>query len=99
MHRLFVLITLAAAGCVRVFPDEGVPVHGEVAGRVCSGARLAAFQGRPATSEVGAEILAASGAANLRWVPQGTAVTMEFNPSRVTVQLDSRNRITSANCG
>jgi hypothetical protein len=99
MHKLLVLVTLAAAGCVRVFPDEGVPVRGEVAGRVCSGTRLAAFQGRPATSEVGAEILAASGAANLRWLPEGTIVTMEFSPSRVTVRLDAQNRIASATCG
>jgi hypothetical protein len=99
MHRIVALTALAAAGCVQVFPDEKVPVHGEVAGRVCSDTRLAAFKGRPATSELGAEILAASGAANLRWVPQGTIVTMEFNPSRVTVRLDSQGRVASATCG
>ena len=99
MHKLLILVTLATAGCIRVFPDEGAPVQGDVTGRVCSGTRLAAFQGRPATGEVGAEILAASGAANLRWVPEGTAVTMEFSPSRVTVRLDAQNRVASATCG
>ena len=99
MHKLIVLLAFAATGCVRVFPDEGVPVHGEVAGRVCGATSLAAFQGRPGTSEVGAEILAASGAANLRWVPHGTIVTMEFSPSRVTVRLDPQNRVASATCG
>ena len=99
MHRIVALVALAVAGCVRVFPDAEVPVHGEVAGRVCSGSQLAAFQGRPATSEVGAEILAASGAANLRWVAQGSVITMEYSPSRVTVRLDAQNRVVSVTCG
>ena len=97
MHRIAVLIAVAAAGCVRVFPD--VPSPGPVTGGVCSDARLAAFQGRPATAEVGAQILAASGASNLRWVAQGSVITMEFSPNRVTVRLDGQSRVASATCG
>ncbi len=99
MHRIVALTALAAAGCVRVFPDEAMPVRVEGVGKVCSGTRLAAFQGRPATSTLGAEILAASGAATLRWVPEGTMITMEFSPSRVTVRLDAQGRVASVTCG
>ena len=99
MHKIAALIALAAAGCVRVFPEADVPVHGDGAGRICNDAGLAAFQGRPATSEVGAEILTASGAGQLRWVAQGSVITMEFSASRVTVRLDAQGRVASATCG
>ena len=99
MHRIIALVALATAGCVRVFPDENVPVQGAVAGGVCSDTRLAAFQGRPATGQLGFEILAASSAANLRWVPHGSVITMELSPSRVTVRLDAQGRVASATCG
>ena len=57
------------------------------------------FAGRPATSELGAEMLAASGARTLRWVRFGAMITMEFSPSRLTVRLDPQGKIASANCG
>ncbi len=44
-------------------------------------------------------MLTASGARTIRWVPKGGVVTMDFNPSRLTVQLDGANRVERANCG
>ena len=44
-------------------------------------------------------MLAASGAQQLRWVPYGGIITMDFTPSRLTVRLDQANRVDSANCG
>jgi hypothetical protein len=44
-------------------------------------------------------MLRASGARIIRWVPLGGAVTMDFSPVRLTVQLDANNRVQSANCG
>jgi hypothetical protein len=41
----------------------------------------------------------ASGAREVRWVPLGGVVTMDFRADRVTVQLDGANRVQSANCG
>lgn len=65
----------------------------------CNGAVLAQFVGQPASQDLGARMLRASGARILRWVPKGGAVTMDFNPSRLTVQLDGANRVESASCG
>jgi len=65
----------------------------------CDGAKLAQFVGQPASEELGARILAASGAGAIRWVPKDGVVTMEFNAQRVTVQLDGSNRVERANCG
>ena len=64
----------------------------------CSSEALARFVGQPAGDELGSRILRASGARTIRWVPKGGAVTMDFNPTRLTVQLDGANRVESASC-
>jgi len=43
-------------------------------------------------------MLAATGATILRWVPPRTAVTMDFNPSRLTVSYDDDYVITKVSC-
>lgn len=65
----------------------------------CRNGGLDRFVGQPATAEVGAQMLAASGARTLRWVAYGMMVTMDFSPSRLTVRLTKDSRIESANCG
>lgn len=60
---------------------------------------LKSFIGQPASSELAAQMMAAATARNLRWVAAGAAMTMEFSPTRLTVQLDSSNRVTSLKCG
>jgi len=65
----------------------------------CDSATLARFTGQPASQQLGEEMLSASGARTLRWVPEGGAVTMDFNPLRLTVQLDGAGRVASARCG
>ena len=56
------------------------------------------FIGTRATAEVGGQMLAATGATILRWVPPRTAVTMDFNPSRLTVSYDDAMVITTVSC-
>lgn len=65
----------------------------------CRNEVLAQFVGQPASQQLGARMLAASGARTIRWVPQGGVVTMDFNPHRLTVQLDGSNRVERASCG
>lgn len=65
----------------------------------CRREALAQFIGQPANEELGARLLAASGAKTIRWVPQGGVVTMDYRGDRVTVQLDKANRVETANCG
>ncbi len=65
----------------------------------CRGEVLAQFIGQPASQNLGARMQAASGARIIRWVPKGGAVTMDFNPSRLTVELDHANRVETASCG
>jgi hypothetical protein len=70
-----------------------------VAGGECRPQALSQFVGQPSSQELGARILAASGARVIRWVPKGGVVTMDFRADRVTVSLDEANRVETANCG
>ena len=86
---------LVLAACAVAQP---APVPGGNPGGTCDGSNLKQFVGRQATSDLAAEMLGVSGAAVLRWVPHGTMITMEFRPDRLTVFLDSANRVERPSC-
>ena len=99
--RIFPTVTLAAlalAGCAATTPpaDETPPARD--IGGTCQREPGQRFVGMKASGEVGREMLAATGAKILRWVPPRTAVTMDFNPSRLTVSYDDAYVITTVSC-
>ena len=99
MRRTIATLTLLPmAACTIATSDQTAGPGGEPAG-TCRREPLAQFVDQTASQDLGARMLAASGARTIRWVPKGGVITMEFNPSRVTVQLDGSNRVESANCG
>ena len=65
----------------------------------CRNEALAQFAGQVASEELGAGMLAASGARAIRWVAHGMLVTMEYRADRITVYLDQSNRVERASCG
>ena len=65
----------------------------------CSTDGLEAFVGQKATAELGAQLLAKSGARTLRWGAPNTAMTMDFRPDRLTVSYDDAMVVTRASCG
>jgi len=92
-------ILLASAACAAVPPDEqNVPLHGDT-GHHCEAGPAQSLIGRTATSELGAEALKLSGAGALRWIPEGSIVTMEFREDRLNVHLDRQNRVVRITCG
>ena len=97
MRKVALLAPVLLAACAAA--PGPIPVHGETPGYVCRDNGLDRFAGRPATSELGAEMLAASGARTLRWVRFGAMITMEFSPSRLTVRLDPQGKVAAATCG
>ena len=86
----------ALAACATVPADGDPPVRDpEGSCRAEPGQR---FIGTRATAEVGGQMLAATGATILRWVPPRTAVTMEYAFGRVTVSYDDNYAITAVSC-
>ncbi|WP_205480650.1 I78 family peptidase inhibitor [Sphingomonas arenae] len=93
---LFLAPALLLTACATAAAEQPQVVG---SGGECRNDGLAQFTGQLATAEVGAEILRVSGARTLQWIEHGMMVTMEFNSSRVRVQLDASNRVESARCG
>ena len=97
MRKLALLPTAALGACAAASAQE-VPERGASA-YVCHGENLHQFVGQPATQELGAAVLRASGANRLQWVAHGMMVTMDFSPERVRVFLTADNRVERASCG
>ncbi|ANI77620.1 MULTISPECIES: I78 family peptidase inhibitor [Sphingobium] len=84
----------ACSGAGGQGPAGPQPVEG-----ACRNDGLDRFVGQKASAEVGAQLLAASGARTLRWGAPGMAMTMDFRADRLTVSYDEGMTITSARCG
>lgn len=68
-------------------------------GGVCRSGAGQSFIGRAASADLGAEVLAATGARALRWGPPDSAMTMDYRADRVTVGYDRAMIVTSVSCG
>lgn len=91
--RLFLTLPFAAlAACATT---AAPPPSGELR---CDVEPAKSFIGQPATQDVGARMLAASGASVIRWVGYGQMVTMEYREGRLTVGLDAQNRVSTVAC-
>ena len=98
------IIASLAAGCATVPPasaepamEDAVPVR-DGGGR-CDAAPAQHLLGRSRSAEIGAEALRLSGARALRWIPEGTMVTMDYREDRLNIELDGNGRITKIRCG
>ncbi len=57
------------------------------------------YIGRTATVSLGEELLRVTKTRELRWVPPGTMVTMDYRVGRLTVSYDQTMRINRISCG
>lgn len=96
------LIPAAALGVLASCAATTAPADGDPPVRDIEGSCRAEagqrFVGTRATAEVGSDLMVATGAKILRWVPPRTAVTMDFNPSRLTVSYNDDMVITQVSC-
>jgi len=102
------LLTILAGGCAAVPPPEATtekpaeivpPIGNGTDAAVCDAVPARQLVGRVRSAELGAEALRLSRARNLRWIPPGTAVTMDYRPDRLNIELDAQGRITRIGCG
>ncbi|MBA3578032.1 MAG: hypothetical protein H0W39_10570 [Sphingomonas sp.] len=93
---------MLASACATAQPQEReqpIPVRGETPGRTCDSSGIQDFVGRQRSPQVEAQLRESSGAARIRWVPKGAAVTMDYRSDRVTAFLDAAMRIERISCG
>ena len=87
----------ALGGCAATAaPPEQLPAHPVAAD--CHAEPGQRFVGQKATGEIGKQLVSATGAHVLRWVPPRTAVTMEFRADRLTVSYDDDYVIQRVSC-
>jgi hypothetical protein len=97
MRKVLALFPLALAACSTA-PAQPV-VHGETPGHTCNTEGTDQFVGQTRSDTVAKEIKRVSNAAVLRWSPPGVMLTMDYRADRVTVWLDTANKITKLRCG
>lgn len=91
------LLTLGACAATGNAADpEGPPPAslGE-----CSAEEAQGLVGQAATPELAAEALRLTGLRTVRWIPEGSAVTMDFRIDRLNIELDRENRVSRITCG
>ena len=93
MRKLVALGSIALAACA-IRAEAPLPAGGK-----CNADGLERYVGQAGSTENGAAILRESGARTLRWIPHGSAVTMDFSEQRVNVKLDPQSRIEAVTCG
>ncbi|WP_118857070.1 I78 family peptidase inhibitor [Sphingomonas mesophila] len=96
MHRLTPLLLGIAPLTLAACATQAQPSAGT---GLCAPNGLERFVGKTRSETLAAEIKRQSGATTLRWVPEGTMVTMDFRGERVTVHLDRANRVERVVCG
>ena len=97
MKSLIGAILMVSAGCAAAPPaEDGATPKG---GGSCNAAPAQKLLGRARSQAAGAEARRLSGAAALRWIPEGTVVTMEYREDRINIYLDGTNRIKEISCG
>jgi hypothetical protein len=65
----------------------------------CDSDRAQSLIGRPASSGLGAEAQRLTGGRGIRWIQPGQAVTMDYRPDRINIELDAKNRVVRVTCG
>lgn len=94
---------LALSACASYAGDMPEDIPEEPAVRApqgeCDAALVQDYIGETVSAQIGAEIMAKSGAARLRWGPPDSAMTMDYRIDRVNVFYDENRVIERITCG
>ncbi len=96
-NKLIALAALSMVGCAA--PQYGSLRERAAAEGDCDDSPAQRFIGQRATAELGASVLAATGARSLEWIVPGSIVTTAFGPRRVRVTYDRAMIVTEIRCG
>lgn len=93
MRQAFAAVSLSLllTACASLAPEQSADT--------CRAEPAKVYPGQTATAELGAELLRQTQSREIRWVPPGTMVTMDYKPGRLTVAYDETMRIISISCG
>jgi hypothetical protein len=87
-----------SAGCSQLH-EVGIGKDPDAPPDTCGLGKVKRFKDMPASPGVLAEIGALVGEANVRAIRPGEAVTMDFRPDRLNVEIGAGGRIERLRCG
>lgn len=93
MHAALTLALAAGLAACTTVEKAGTPAEGGA----CNAAAAQPYVGKPASAADQAR--AASGAKAMRLIRPGQAVTMDYRPDRLNVELDASDSIVRIACG
>ena len=99
MRMMIGALLLATTACAANSANEGGDNSPPAGSGKCDAGPAQSLVGQTASDTLGAEAMRLSKATKLRWIPEGGAVTMDYNPSRLNIQLDRGNKVVTINCG
>lgn len=98
MNRYFLIGTIgfavAVTGCAT---SPGEPPIAEAG--ACDATAAQHLVGETATQSLAASAVQLTGARELRWIPENSAVTMDYRTTRLNIEFDSNRIITAIRCG
>ncbi|QJQ32676.1 hypothetical protein GV829_09640 [Sphingomonas lacunae] len=105
--HIFALSVLAFTGLAACASSEPAPyqigrrepISLRDDGDMCGQSLVQNYVGLRANDTVREEVTRRSGAASVRWVEPGMAVTMDFRADRMTADLDEDGVVVSLRCG
>ena len=87
-------LAMTVAGCVTspaVPPASGAGP--------CNAAAAQHLVGETATQNLASAAMQVTGAREFRWIPEGSAVTMDYRADRTNFELDDEGRVVRVYCG
>lgn len=94
--KLISASALLLLGCAQTVP---APVVGPGQPAECAAGPAAALQGKAFDAGLQAQAQRLSGARAVRVIRPGQAVTMDFSPYRLNIELDAGDRVARLRCG
>lgn len=93
------MTTLALGACTTPPPSGGGETAPPALGSACDTAAIANLVGQPFTPALEADAKARAKVEAVRVIRPGTAVTMDFRPDRLNIDIDDKNVVTGFRCG
>ena len=101
MRTLIIIMLLTACAA----PEREAPYNttkvpvAEAGGFECDATAAQYAVGKKTSVPLAQELMAKSGTSILRWIPPGTAVTMDYNSVRLNISYDNNMVIDRITCG
>jgi hypothetical protein len=87
-------LLFVAGGCATTSSEPLV-----AGGGPCDADAAQHLVGQTATQGLASTALRFTGALDFRWIPENSAVTMDYRPTRLNIEYDSDSIITAIRCG